>query len=1170
MKRLAFFAALCLLATSMTTATFVSAQTREITILMRDSFDDGWDGGAALRVARNGVNLVPNPTIATRVGTSIYTFIADIGDLIEVYWVKGTFDNECAFAFYYSNSPPSPAFNPAATATNNDTENILLSRQYGSLGVVAGGAFLGSFTVNPSISVSPRGITLPTGETQAFVATLIGLNNPDQTVSWSVSGSVNAATFINPTTGVLSIAANETAASLTITATSNAVPTLFGRAIVGVQVPYLRIGTAAELAAFADSINAGRNFTGRLVILTADIDLSVYGADNTAFNSGRGWIPIGSSTTPFRGEFDGNGHVIRGLYINNANRSYAGLFGQIGSAAATGIVRNIGLEDVDINADGSVGGVVGLIRGYGTNVGYASQQDFHSELTNVYVTGRVRGAWNSVGGIAGDVSSWGLVESSYTTAEVSGNSLVGGIAGHSDGEIRDCAALNPSVKGGTSTSSAGRIVGTITTYALLRNNAAYDEMLNRLDNYNWSSKGLTTINGADITVANMIVDGTLGGRFAHAPWVTANGKLPGFGAPVDFPDYISNEPPTVTAVSVTPQNEAAIRGKNNVIQFSATVTGTGRPDQGVTWSVAGGVSSGTAINLSGRLTVTADEEAQFVTVTARSVMDTAISGTARVPVLDLVDDLTPVERNGRLAVSGNRVINEHGETVQLRGMSFFWSMASEGRDYYNANVVNWLADDWKVNVVRAAMGVDEVWIDAATRDTMAGYLSGDNSGGISNKQRVIDVVEAAIARGIYVIIDWHSHQAHLNTSAAREFFEEMAHRYKDVPNVIYEIYNEPEGYTWGTHIRPYSQTIVNAIRAIDPYNIIILGTPQWSQDVDIATANPVAGDNLTYSLHFYAYSHGTALRSKATTALNRNHALFVSEFGTCHANGGSPIDTAATTVWLNFLDQHRISWVNWSIADKAEAASALMPGTRTDGRWMDSDLTLSGRYIRNRLIAAHETEFMSLPRLLTYKAGQHGKIRVGATETLADEYTSRTRPGTNGPQITAVPESGYSFVGWSDGSISNPRQDMHAWANISVTANFEASSSTAAGDREIPQSDTTENAAIITPPAVSAGELTAGPNPTGRQSGIVYFFWHGKQIGSGALTIYDASGNIVNKIQITDCAMSASAESRRIVGSWDLTGRNGRPVSAGAYLAKGVIVTPDGNRERVSLMVGVR
>jgi flagellar hook assembly protein FlgD len=102
-----------------------------------------------------------------------------------------------------------------------------------------------------------------------------------------------------------------------------------------------------------------------------------------------------------------------------------------------------------------------------------------------------------------------------------------------------------------------------------------------------------------------------------------------------------------------------------------------------------------------------------------------------------------------------------------------------------------------------------------------------------------------------------------------------------------------------------------------------------------------------------------------------------------------------------------------------------------------------------------------------------------------------------------------------------------------------------------------------------ASEFTAGPNPVAKSSEVVNFYRAGKRVDNVTLTIFDATGNVVNKIRINDDRPDDD-QSRRIIGTWDLTDARGRLVSKGAYLVRGVITTSDGKRERVSLTVGVR
>lgn len=298
---------------------------------------------------------------------------------------------------------------------------------------------------------------------------------------------------------------------------------------------------------------------------------------------------------------------------------------------------------------------------------------------------------------------------------------------------------------------------------------------------------------------------------------------------------------------------------------------------------------------------------------------------------------TPVETHGALSVKGNRVIDMSGKPAALAGVSYFWSNSGWGQDrFYNAESVATFARDWNVSLVRAAMGIDG----------KGGYAADPEA----NRTRVEALVDAAIANGVYVIIDWHSHRAEKDPAASVDFFTAMAKKYGNTPNVIYEIYNEPlRDVSWSTGVKPYSQTVIDAIRAVDPDNLIIVGSPSWSQDADVAAADPVRGANITYTLHFYAGTHKDGLRKKAKAALDKGASVFVSEWGTVNADGNGGVDVKETAKWQAFMRKHCLSQANWAVSDKTEGASLFQPGASATGPWSDADLTDSGKLVRDVL-----------------------------------------------------------------------------------------------------------------------------------------------------------------------------------------------------------------------------
>lgn len=295
-----------------------------------------------------------------------------------------------------------------------------------------------------------------------------------------------------------------------------------------------------------------------------------------------------------------------------------------------------------------------------------------------------------------------------------------------------------------------------------------------------------------------------------------------------------------------------------------------------------------------------------------------------------IQENNPVSQHGKLSVNGTNIVDKNGNIFQSKGISTHGLQWFP--QYVNQEAFDYMRDEWKINTVRLAM------------------YSAPNDGYTTDLHKLVsDGVEYAKNSGLYVIIDWHilsDGNPNINKASAINFFKEMSTKYKDYENVIYEICNEPNGdVQWERDVKPYAQEVITEIRKIDDDAIIIVGTPTWSQDVDVVAQSPITGfENIMYTLHFYAATHKEYLRQKAMTALNSGLPIFVSEFGICDASGNGNIDINEANQWIDFLNQNNISWICWNLSNKNES-SAILKNTDKVTDWTEAELSDEGKWL---------------------------------------------------------------------------------------------------------------------------------------------------------------------------------------------------------------------------------
>lgn len=365
------------------------------------------------------------------------------------------------------------------------------------------------------------------------------------------------------------------------------------------------------------------------------------------------------------------------------------------------------------------------------------------------------------------------------------------------------------------------------------------------------------------------------------------------------------------------------------------------------------------------------------------------------------------EGKGRIYGSCEGV--KDGAEVQIRGMSLYWSLMDEALEFWSEDGITSMIDSMKIQLVRAAMATGtEDW----TKGKYIGYAKMPNE----QTQFMKTVVEAAIKQDIYVIIDWHSHEANTQTENAVKFFGEMAQAYGKYDNVIFELFNEPKMVQWDA-VKNYANTVVAEIRKYSD-NLIIVGSPYWTQVPNMAINNEVEDPkgNTAYTFHYYAGSHCPSGQKdaktrcegeNATEAINAGLSVFVSEWGVTTSDGKGGI-AGDNPGWQEWLNTNKLSWANWS-ASRIPEGSAAFDTTSTPKNLV---FTKSGAMVKG-FLDSNPATYSICPA----NAPIPSSTSAPGSDASSPTSSENAKPETSASTATSASEPGSSEPGSSETAI---------------------------------------------------------------------------------------------------------------------------------------------------------
>jgi len=879
------------------------------------------------------------------------------------------------------------------------------------------------------------------------------------------------------------------------------------------------------------------------------------------------------------------------------NQHVGGLVGSVGAQSSYPVTIDYCKFEGAVDGTSRVGGIVGVLE-----VG---------SVTNCYSTGNVTGTGASseyIGGIVGQNAAGSSgVEKCYATGAVSGGSYVGGIVGWNFNSVENCAALNTSVS--ATLQNAGRVAGNNNSTLLA--NVAFIGILNGSNTTNWSRKGATDIDGADISAASIYANPTMGTRFSNtAVWTTEVSKLPGFVSaevtpPHLIPDFSAADitlnpvgPYYYTGTPLTPSVASVVLDGETLTDIThyVLVGYAGNDAVGTATVTVRGVGDLASSTASKNFTIepsSAPVDAETPTIGTQPTGGTYTQGAAAAAL----SVSASVADGGTLSYqwySNTAGSTTGGTAVGTNANTYTPSTSTAGTLYYYVVVTNTLGN----KSASVASGTAKVTVTVESPAAAAPVIGMQPVGakiplGGNHTTRV----SARAADGGRLSYQWYNNKSYSNRGgtkipgATNDTYtmsinsRGMFYYYAEVTNTIDEDGDTVTASTMSKPIRVMDdeEREIAGVKFINPTsNSDLEGKP-----IDSAPSNLPVYNVKVMALDQYGSEYidepvnarvsviidGVYVSKAIKTDVDAGEASFGAAQAGVRQGTVLTYIAALTSKGGHYADTARLMITEPlpGLTPKGEdpepdgareltGVKFISPTSNSDLEGKPIDSAPSNLPVYNVKVMAldrHGGGYTKAPVNMQVSVMLGGVYVLKAVKTDAKTGMASfdvSQPGVSSGSVltfvvAALAPDGARYTDTARLAITGPvSESAPAPAVIEITQQNEASA--------------------MAPVSLSASEFTAGPNPVYKKSGKITFYRRGNRAVDGELRIYDVTGNVVSRVTINDRESLDLA--RRKVGVWDLMDRNGRQVSEGTYLVRGVVKTSDGKKENVSVIVGVR